>query len=192
MHARISKSHKHILKCMDLHTDALCVYVCLGLGLCFCFSLILFPLFLSLSVYPSVCLSSLWLGNQKVKRTSYNLVSKEALFFSFPFSFLFLSFPFPSFSTTKPEQPRRGSWTKFSIFPYTHIAVCRLGVACVQGSEGFPFFSLCGRRSPPPVIRVICERMTMMMAMTVIMTAWWYHDRKECRHQRRGWDDITS
>lgn len=132
MHARRSKSHKHILKCMDLHTDALCVYVCLGLGLCFCFSLILFPLFLSLSVYPSVCLSSLWLGNQKVKRTSYNLVSKEALFFpALHVPVFIISFPFAQYHEIK--QRRRGSWTKFSIYPYIHISVCSV---CTR----FPLF----------------------------------------------------
>lgn len=148
---------------------------------------------LSLSLCLSLCLSLVpMIGKSKSEANKLQFSFEGSIIFSLHSSFLFLSFPFPSFSTTKPEQPRRGSWTKFSIFPYTHIAVCRLGVACVQGSEGFPFFSLCGRRSPPPVTRVVCERMMMVMAMTVIMTAWWYHDRKECRHQRRGWDDITS
>lgn len=170
MHARISKSHKHILKCMDLHTDALCVYVCLGLGLCFCFSLILFPLFLSLSVYPSVCLSSLWLGNQKVKRTSYNLVSKEALFFPCtPRSCFYHSLSLRSVLRNLNNR-EGGVEQSFRSFPIPISLCVRLGVACVQGSEGFPFFSLCGRRSPPPVTRVVCERMMMVMAMTVIMT----------------------
>lgn len=81
---------------------------------------------LSLSLCLSLCLSLVpMIGKSKSEANKLQFSFEGSIIFSLHSSFLFLSFPFPSFSTTKPEQPRRGSWTKFSIFPYTHIAVCK-------------------------------------------------------------------
>lgn len=127
---------------------------------------------LSLSLCLSLCLSLVpMIGKSKSEANKLQFSFEGSIIFSFPSRSCFYH-SLSLRSVLRNLNNREGGVEQsFRSFPIPISLCVRLGVACVQGSEGFPFFSLCGRRSPPPVTRVVCERMMMVMAMTVIMTA---------------------